>query len=367
MRTTLNQTLDSIRPLDMTPSKSGQARLDDLTKPQGSLGRLEELALRIHIIQRNFDNKPMSEDMPVSSLKVDPALIVTMAGDHGVAASGVSLFPQEVTRQMVLNFATGGAGVNVLARTAGADLIVADVGVAGDTFPEHENLVQRKVAPGTANLQNGPAMTEEQCLKALQVGIDIAEDAADKGYKSIGLGEMGIGNTTPSTALYCAHLGLTPEELTGRGTGLPDERVREKAAIISQGLEANKAALESKDPVAILAALGGYEIAGMAGLVLGGAKRGMLVLVDGFIATAAYTAAWKMNPNVRDYAFFSHASAEQAHVKILNALDVAPLLHLGLRLGEGTGAAMSLMLLRSAVNIFNEMATFSGAGVSRSE
>ncbi|MFP5222345.1 MAG: nicotinate-nucleotide--dimethylbenzimidazole phosphoribosyltransferase [Acidobacteriota bacterium] len=347
--------LDRITPVDQSLAASGQARLDSLTKPQGSLGRLEELALRLYMIQGG--NPPVA----------DPAVIFTCAGDHGVAAEGVSLFPQEVTRQMVLNFLNGGAGINVLARQAGADLLVVDAGSAGGTYPEHPKLIQAKVAPGTANMAKGPAMTRQQCLEALLLGARLADEAAARGCRTIGTGDMGIANTTPSTALYCAYLGLSPQDITGPGTGLDSGGVSRKAAVIAQSLDVNTSAVASGDPLDVLAALGGYEIACIAGLILGGAANRMAVLVDGFISTAACVAATRIAPAAADCCFYSHASAEPGHQAVMRALDAKPLLDLGLRLGEGTGAAVALMLLRGAAAIFNEMATFAQAGVSQSE
>lgn len=347
-------TLNAIAPVDTSYAAAGQEHLDDLTKPKGSLGRLEEIALRLYCIQRG-----------ARPLATDPARIYTVAGDHGVTAEGVSIFPQEVTRQMVLNFLEGGAGINVLAKTVGADLMVVDAGSCGGTYPEHPKLLQRKVAPGTYNIAQGPAMSHENCLRALLLGIDLADTAAAEGYRTVATGEMGISNTTPATALYSAYLGIDPAEITGAGAGLNAKGINHKTKIINRALQVNKAVVQSEDPVAILAALGGYEIAALAGLILGAAKNEQVVLVDGFISTAAYTAAAAICPHVKDYAFFSHASAEQGHRKILKALDITPLHDLGLRLGEGTGAALTLFLMRSACNIFNDMATFSGAGVTK--
>lgn len=349
----LNAALAAVEPVDTSLARRAQAHLDDLTKPRGSLGRLEEAALRLYLIADG------------AAPAADPARIFTVAGDHGVAAEGVSLFPPEVTRQMVLNFAHGGAGINVLARTAGVGLSVVDAGCAGGDFPDHANLVQGKVRPGTANLAVGPAMSREECLQALELGLDLADMAAAEGCRAVGTGDMGIANTTPSTALYCAYLGLAPEEITGPGTGLDADGVRRKAEVIRRGLAANRAAVESGDPLAVLAALGGLEIATLAGLIIGAAGKRMAVAVDGFISTAAYVAASRLCPAVADYCFFSHASAEQGHAKIMRSLEARPLLDLGLRLGEGTGAAMALFVLRSAAAIYNEMATFSGAGVSK--
>ncbi len=342
----------AIDPVDHGHDPAGQAHLDNLTKPRGSLGRLEELALQLHRIQGG-----------ARPLAADPARIFTIAGDHGVAAEGVSLFPQEVTRQMVLNFLNGGAGINVLCATAGIDLRVVDAGCLGDDFEPHPQLVRRKVAPGTANMTHGPAMTREQCEAALLLGADLAAQAAADGCRCVGTGDMGIANTTPSTALYCAYLGLDPEAVTGPGTGLDAHGVARKAQVIRAALAANRQAIATGDPVDILAAVGGLEIAALAGLILGAARHRLVAVIDGFISTAAYTAAWKIAPAVAGYCVFSHASAEQGHAAILRKLDIRPLLDLGLRLGEGTGGALSIFLLRSAADIFEKMATFGDAGV----
>lgn len=346
--------IQAIAPVDTTFIPAGQTHLDDLTKPKGSLGRLEEIALRLFCIQNG--KRPLA---------ADPARIYTIAGDHGVTSEGVSLFPQEVTRQMVLNFLNEGAGINVLANTVGADLVVVDAGSCGGAFPEHPKLIQRKVAQGTDNIANGPAMSRENSLKALLLGIELADIAAAEGYRTVATGEMGISNTTPATALYSAYLDIDPADITGAGTGLDSKGIAHKTNVITRSLKANSAAIESGDPVEVLAALGGYEIAALAGLILGAAKNEQVVLVDGFISTAAYTAAAAICPHVEDYAFFSHASAEQGHRKILSALGIKPMHDLGLRLGEGTGAALTLFLLRAACNIFNDMATFSAAGVDK--
>ena len=355
MNTSFEAAISAIEPVDQSLAESGQAHLDDLTKPQGSLGRLEELALQLYLIQGG--QKPV----------VDPMRIYTVAGDHGVNEEGVSVFPQEVTRQMVLNFLNDGAGINVLAKTVGAQLYVVDAGCCGGEFDEHPSLIQAKVAPGTANLAVGPAMTREQCIGALNLGISLADRAHEAGVKVLGTGDMGISNTTPSTALYCGFLGLDPEAITGPGTGLDEEGVSSKAEVVCKGLAANSEVLASGDAVDILAALGGLEIATLAGLVLGGAKNRQLVCVDGFISTAAYLSAWKICPTVREYCVISHASAEPGHAAAVEAMELAPYLHLGFRLGEGTGAACAMFLVRSAANIFNEMATFSDAGVSESD
>ncbi|MBU1003956.1 MAG: nicotinate-nucleotide--dimethylbenzimidazole phosphoribosyltransferase [Proteobacteria bacterium] len=352
MQTRLAQALNAVTPLDPALEPAARAHLDDLTKPKGSLGCLEDFAARLTMIAQG------------GTPGVDPARIYTVAGDHGVAKTGVSLFPQEVTRQMVANFLAGGAGINVLAETGGIDVKVVDAGSAGGPYAEHPRLIQMKVAEGTENIAEGPAMSIEQCLKALLNGIELADRAAAEGLRALGTGEMGIANTTPSTALYCAYFGMSPCDMTGPGTGLPAEGVSAKCKIIEQALAVNAGAVTSQDPLRILAALGGYEIATLSGLIIGAAKNRLAVVVDGFISTAAFAAAWKLCPTVSDYAFFSHASAEPGHLKAMQAMQAQPMLDLGLRLGEGTGAAIALYLLRCSANIYNNMATFSQAGVT---
>jgi len=355
MDTIFNAAVAAIEPVDQSLVEKGQAHLDNLTKPQGSLGRLEELALQLYLVQDG------------QKLSVDPMRVYTVAGDHGVNAEGVSIFPQEVTRQMVLNFLNNGAGINVLAETVGAQLYVVDAGCCGGKYDEHPNLIQAKVAEGTANLAQGPAMTHEQCIQALNLGISLADRAHEEGVKVLGTGDMGISNTTPSTALYCAYLGLEPEPMTGPGTGLDKDGVVSKANIIRKGLAANAEVIESGDALGILAALGGLEIATLAGLILGGAKNRQLVCVDGFISTAAYLAAWKICSTVREYCIISHASAEPGHAAAVEAMELKPYLDLGFRLGEGTGATCAMFLVRGAANIFNDMATFADAGVAEAD
>lgn len=354
MRTDLQAVLTAIRPLDRSLADRGQAHIDNLTKPRGSLGRLEDLALQLFLIQGG--GPPLA----------DPMRIYTVAGDHGVNEEGVSLFPQEVTRQMVLNFLRGGAGINVLAATAGAQLYVVDAGSCGGGYDEHPQLIQAKIAPGTANLAKGPAMTEAQCVSALMLGVSLADRALTDGVRVLGTGDMGISNTTPSTALYCAYLGLDPQAVTGPGTGLGKAEVAKKVEVVRRGLAVNREAVESGDPLAVLAALGGLEIATLAGLILGGARNRQLVCVDGFISTAAYVAAFRLCPAVADYCVISHASAEPGHAEAVRALGLKPLLDLGFRLGEGTGAACAMYLVRSAADMYSKMATFADAGVSDS-
>jgi nicotinate-nucleotide--dimethylbenzimidazole phosphoribosyltransferase len=327
-----------------------QAHLDDLTKPPGSLGRLEELVSRYCLIRETT--------MP----GVPRKRICCFAGDHGVAGEGVSAFPREVTPQMVLNMLAGGAAVNVLARHAGAELRVVDMGVADPLTAASPDLVRRKIADGTASIADGPAMSLEQAETAIMAGVNLACAAADDGVELLGTGEMGIANTTPATALFVAYLGCDTREMTGRGTGIDDERLTRKIDVINRALVVNRARLDS--PLHTLAALGGYEIAGICGLILGAAARRIPVVVDGFISTAGALAASRLCPAAADYLFFSHCSEERGHRRALEEMNSRPLLDLAMRLGEGTGAALAMTLVDASIRIYNEMATFSSAGVS---
>lgn len=349
---TLQETLSSIHPVDRSLTPTIQAHLDDLTKPQGSLGRLEEMAMRYALATATVKPKP------------GKCRIYCFAGDHGVADEGVSAFPKEVTPQMVFNMLAGGAAINVFARHAGAELNVVDMGVNAD-LSKAPGLLHHKVAHGTANIAKGPAMTTAQAVKALEAGISLATQAAREGITLLGTGEMGIANTTPATALFAAYLGLKPATITGRGTGLDDTRLQHKISIIEKALATNKTALT--DPLSILAALGGYEIAGIAGLVLGGAANQVPVVVDGFISTAGALAAIKLQPAAADYVFFSHLSEEAGHRVIMNALGIKPILDLNMRLGEGTGGALAMNLIQASLKMVSEMATFSSAHVSGKE
>ncbi|ACU88650.1 nicotinate-nucleotide--dimethylbenzimidazole phosphoribosyltransferase [Desulfomicrobium baculatum] len=351
----LQSTIAQIRPLDRAYFAQAQAHLDSQTKPKGSLGVLEQVACRLVAMAGG------------EAPRVDPARIYTCAGDHGVAAQGVSLFPQEVTRQMVANFVMNGAAINVLTRTAGVDLKVVDAGCLGGKFPDHPALVQCKVAPGTKDLSTEAAMSREECVRALENGIALAKAAHAEGIVTLGSGEMGIANTTPATALFCAYLNLAPAAITGPGTGLGADGVRHKIAVIEKALALHEPTIAKADPLDILACLGGFEIATLAGMILGGASLGMPLVIDGFISSSAYVAARAICPLVAEYAFFSHASAEPGFAAVMNRLDATPLLHLGLRLGEGTGAAMAIFILRSAANLYTDMATFSAAGVNSGE
>ncbi len=353
MQAQLNTLLQAILPVNLTLAKAAKAHLDNLTKPQGSLGQLEDLATKLYCIQQGQQ-----------LLQVDPMHMFTVAGDHGIFAENVSAHPQAVTRQMVANFLHGGAGINVLCKTNALDLCVVDAGCVGGPFAAHEKLIDKRLGEGTANFAKGPAMTRNTCIQALLQGASIALDAAQKGYKTIGIGEMGIGNTTPATALFCAYLGLDPQKITGPGAGISAAGIIHKANIITKALELHKNALENGDAIDTLALVGGFEIATMAGIVLGAAKAGCLVLVDGFISTSAYAAAKHICENIQHYCVLCHSSAEPGYASVIQALhEDTPLLDLHLRLGEGTGAALAAPIVRSAAAIFNNMATFDQANV----
>ncbi|MDL2207291.1 nicotinate-nucleotide--dimethylbenzimidazole phosphoribosyltransferase [Desulfovibrio sp. OttesenSCG-928-M16] len=348
----LAEACEAVCPLDPALFARARERLDSLTKPRGSLGRLEDAAARLFAIQ---GQRP---------LVAGPARMITIAADHGVVAEGVASSPQAVTRLMVENFLKGGAGINALCAAAGAELRVVDAGVAAPAFAPHPLLISAKIAPGTDNLAKGPAMTREQCLAALELGLRLAEDAYRDGIKLVGTGEMGIGNTTPSSALFCAYLGFSPEDMTGMGAGLSKNGLKHKTQVIAKALELHAPVIRSADALDILAALGGLEIAALAGLIIGSAAKGLAVVVDGFISTAAFAAAERLAPVVREYCFFAHGSAEAGHKRALARLGLEPLLDLGLRLGEGTGAALAFNLLAGAVRVFNDMATFDSAGIT---
>lgn len=347
-KTDIFKVISKISPADNKIATLARKRLDSLTKPQGSLGILEECAVKYAAARGDVFAKIAS-----------PA-ILTFAGDHGVADEGVSAFPQEVTPQMVANFANGGAAINVLTKHAGVILKVIDIGVALPCdFP---GVISRKVAKGTRNFAKGPAMSLEETEKALAIGMEEAEKIIKAGSTIIGTGDMGIANTTPSTALYSVFLKIAPGEITGRGTGIDDKQLQHKIKVIEKAIEVNKKHLDS--PLNTLAALGGLEIAGICGAILAAAANKVPVAVDGFISGAAAVTAIQFNKNVMDYCFFSHISAEVGHKSILKLLGTKAILDLNLRLGEGTGAALSFHIIEAGVKIMQEMATFEEAGVS---
>ena len=325
-----------------------QHRIDSKTKPLGALGRLESLALQLGLIQNS-----------VTPQLSTPHLLVC-AGDHGAAKAGISAYPQDVTWQMVENFLAGGAAINVLARQAGMALIVADAGVAHD-FGPRPNLVDAKVAAGTANYLEGAAMTAAQCALAMQRGVEAVAGLAANGCNVLGFGEMGIGNTASASLLTHCLTGLPLAEVVGRGTGLDDAGLARKRAMLQQALD--KWPERRDDPLAVLARFGGFEIAMLAGAMLAAAERRMTLLIDGFIVTGALLVAAKIAPAILDYCVFAHCSEESGHRLQLQHLHAAPLLDLGLRLGEGTGAALAYPLLAAACAFLNEMASFESAGV----
>ena len=344
----LSQILAAIVEPNQAVAAETQRVLDRKTKPRGSLGRLEFLACQIAGIR--------GEVRPALPKKA----IVVMAGDHGVTQEGVSAYPPEVTWQMLLNFARGGAAINVLARQAAARLVVVDMGVNG---PAHSipGVLSRRIAPGTRNFTRGPAMTVEQALMALEHGITIAQELASSGVDLIGLGEMGIGNTTAATAVLAVFSGRPVAEITGRGTGIDDSAWVRKVAAIEKALQVNAA---SNQPLQVLAALGGFEIAGLAGIVLGAAARKIPVLLDGFIASTAALCAARIAPRSTGYVLASHQSVEVGHKVVLEALGCKPLFEFAMRLGEGTGAALAMPMVDAALHILHEMATFESAQVT---
>ncbi|MBE7434207.1 MAG: nicotinate-nucleotide--dimethylbenzimidazole phosphoribosyltransferase [Anaerolineales bacterium] len=342
-----------IQPLDQAAMDAARERQNQLTKPTGSLGRLEELSIQLAGIRRK----------PLPSIK-EKAVIV-MAGDHGVVVEGVSAYPQEVTPQMVLNFLNGGAAINVLARHAGARVVVVDVGVANDIPSANANLIRRRVGSGTMNLAQGPAMRREQAEESIQSGIEVALTEISKGADILGTGDMGIGNTTPSAAIACALLKVTAKEIAGRGTGVGDEGLKRKIAVIEKSLKVNRP--DTNDGIDVLAKVGGFEIGGLAGVMIGAASRNTPVMVDGYISTAAALIAVSLAPECRQYLISAHCSQEKGHGLMLQWLGLKPLLELDMRLGEGTGAVLGISMAEAACKLLSEMATFGEAGVRNKE
>ncbi|NWF56074.1 MAG: nicotinate-nucleotide--dimethylbenzimidazole phosphoribosyltransferase [Syntrophaceae bacterium] len=345
----LKERLSTIQPLKKEFFDQAQKRLDQLTKPRGSLGQLEEIAKRYVAI--------VEEVHPLIRRKI----IYTFAGDHGVAAEGVSAYPKDVTPQMVYNFIRGGAAINVLAGHVNAEVVVIDIGV-DHVFEPMEGLVGRKVARGTGNIARGPAMSREQALRAISVGWEMADHAKNRKAGLVGTGDMGIGNTTPSSAILAALTGLPVNQVTHRGTGIDDLGLGRKVQTIEKALEINSP--NPRDPLDVLAKVGGLEIAGIAGFIIGCAGYRVPVVVDGFISTAGAMIAVALNTRVRDYLFAAHKSVEVGHQFMWEYIGQKPILDLSLRLGEGTGAALAMSVIEASVKVLNEMATFSEAGVS---
>jgi nicotinate-nucleotide--dimethylbenzimidazole phosphoribosyltransferase len=341
-----------VGPLQAAAQAAARQRLESLTKPPGSLGRLERLAVQIVGITGHA--RP----------KLSRRTVVVMAADHGVTVEGVSGYPSSVTAEMVRNFVRGGAAINVLARLAHAEVVIVDIGVAAD-FPRDLPIRHRKIAYGTANLSQTAAMTLQQARAAIGIGIDVLEPAASGGHGPdvVCLGEMGIGNTTAASAIVASLTGLPPAAVTGRGTGIDDATWVRKVSVIERALALHRP--DVHHPFHILASLGGLEIAGLVGVVLGAAVRRIPVLVDGFIATAAALLAVELCPSARNYLIAAHRSVEVGHQAALERLELEPLFALDLRLGEGTGAALALPILDAGLALLDEMATFEEAGVAR--
>lgn len=345
----LTAILSSIEPPDQAALEMAQKRLDNLAIPRGSLGRLMAIGRQYAGIRR--------DPMP----RVRGKRIFTFAADHGVVAEGVSSFPKQVTREMVFNFMRGGAGINVLASHAGAEVTVVDIGVDFD-FPPIPGLLNRKIRRGTGNISREAAMTREEALAAIKVGIELASDAASDAVDIIGTGDMGIGNTTPSSAIIAVFSGLPVAQVTGRGTGISNEALRKKIQVIERAIALHRP--DPSDPIDVLAKVGGLEIAGICGLIIGAAWKNRAVVIDGFISGAGAIVACELNPLIKHYLFAGHRSVEQGHRVMLERMGLVPLLDLEMRLGEGTGAALGMWLVEAGVKVLTEMLTFDEAGVT---
>lgn len=348
----IKKTIGKIRPIDRELMSAAQERLDNLTKPQGSLGRLEELAKQV--VGITGKRSPRLEDK----------VIFTLAADHGVTDEGVSAFPKEVTVQMVYNFLKDGAGINVLANHVGARVVVADIGVAADIgLKADPRFVSKKIGRGTKNMTQGPAMTRREAEQSICAGIELFGRELKDGLDIAGTGEMGIGNTTASSAITAVFTGKQVREVTGRGTGIDDKAFEHKVKVIERALGMNVP--KASDPIGVLSAVGGFEIGGLSGIILAAAAKRVPVVIDGFISGAAALVAYALEPKVRDYMIASHCSVERGHKAILEHIGLRPILDLDLRLGEGTGAALGISIVEASVKILTQMATFKSANVSR--
>ena len=348
----LEELILNIQPLDKEAMEAARARQNQLTKPRGSLGRLEEIG--VHMAGITGSAKPVIRNK----------VITTMAGDHGVVAEGVSAYPSEVTAQMVLNFLHGGAAINVLGSQLGARVVVADLGVKAE-FNAHPRLVNKKIARGTGNIAREPAMSSPQARQALEAGIAIVDNEARQGLDILVPGDMGIGNTTPSAAIAAVFTGAEPDQVVGRGTGVDDRGMQRKRAAVQSALEVNQP--DPENGLDVLAKVGGFEIGGLTGAILRAASLRVPVVIDGYISTAAAMLAVSLAPETRHYLFSAHRSQELGHQLMLDWLELDPLLDLNLRLGEGTGAALAVHLIEAACRIQSDMATFQEAGVSDKE
>ncbi|MBA3035850.1 MAG: nicotinate-nucleotide--dimethylbenzimidazole phosphoribosyltransferase [Desulfobacterium sp.] len=349
----LDKTINAISPPDTAAYKAALERLAQQARPAGSLGVLENLSARLAGIAKTID------------VRLKRKVIVTCAGDHGVVAEGVSLFPQEVTPQMVYNFVNGGASINVLARHAGAEVKVADLGVNHD-FEKDLPIFHKKIRKGTSNIAVGPAMSRQEAVSSIEAGIDIVDELFKEGPVDIlGTGDMGIGNTTPSTAVIAAISGIDVEKLTGRGTGIDDKALKNKIEVIKRAIKVNKP--DPKDAIDILSKVGGFEIGGLAGLVLGAATKGIPVVCDGLISTAGALIACSLAPLAKEYLFASHRSVEAGHCYMHEILGIEPLLDLKFRLGEGTGAAVAMELLDASTRILADIKTFEEVAIKNAQ
>lgn len=349
--TNFKKTLQEISIVNEEIGGKARQRLNNLTKPPGSLAVLEEVAVKLAQIQ----NTPLPRELKNKT-------VLVMAGDHGVVEEGVSAFPQEVTSQMVLNFLNGGAAINILSKQAGAEVVVTDVGVK-TKLPYHPHLNNKNIRAGTKNMVKGAAMTMEETLQSIEVGIEMVNSKAEEGVDLIATGEMGIGNTTSSSAILAAFSGCPSEKIAGRGTGVNDEGLQRKREAIKKALQINKP--DPEKPLEVLQKLGGLEIAALTGVILGAASKRIPVVIDGFISSAAALVACRIEKEVAQYIFASHLSQEKGHKLLLKLLGLQPMLYLDMRLGEGTGAVLTFNLLDAAVNIIREMATFEEAGIAQ--
>ncbi len=334
---------------DSSFREAARRRLNSLTKPRGSLGAMEDLAIQIAGIR--------GEVIP----RIKDKVIITMAADHGVVARGVSLYPQEVTCQMALNFAAGGAAINVLSRMVGARVVIVDMGVKGG-LPSYEKIICKMIDFGTGDMSAGPAMSREQAMDSLLAGSEILENELAAGLDILGTGDMGIGNTTSASAITAAMTGLAVRDVTGRGTGIGDEQLEHKVKVIEQALAVNKP--DPGDAIGVLEKVGGFEIGGLAGVMIAGAANRIPVVIDGFISGAAALIAAGICPQIKNHLIAAHLSAERGHAACLKHLGLRPLLELDLRLGEGTGAALGIFLAECSISLMRDMSTFEGAGVS---
>jgi nicotinate-nucleotide--dimethylbenzimidazole phosphoribosyltransferase len=345
----IDQTLAKIIPPDQAAMGAARARQDTLTKPQGSLGRLEELSIKLAGIFRD----------PIP--KINRKAVILAAGDHGVVAEGVSAYPQEVTPAMVANFLAGGAAINVLARHVGANIVVLDAGVAAD-LPADPSMRSVKIGRGTANMAIGPAMSREDAIRCIEAGIAAADEQIAEGADLIAFGDMGIGNTTPSSAITAVVTGTDPQVTTGRGTGLDDPALAHKVEVVRRSIEVNQP--DPKDGLDLLAKVGGFEIGMLAGAMLGTAAASRPAIVDGFISGAAALIAWTLAPTLSHYLIASHQSVEPGHRIGMEIMGLTPLLDLSMRLGEGSGATLAMPIIEAAAKCLAEMATFADAGVA---